>query len=541
MTQSHKRHLFGSFTQLVLVFNAMIFFPIIGYTIFQWLEKNKSETVIESIYDRQLKSVLFTVNQHSWDEFRTWMDESGLAVGDTASPLASRERLVDVLELHRPLLAVLIGTRNQLPLLVVKDDTVAASVSTSVLTASWLAFFRDQSGEVDRALQIARDGYIRPLPVSLVTTTQTMASLVLFPILKKDRSEPLFVALLIDQRRLIDLVVAPKFIEMGEENFVFAVRKRPEGYFLYLSQEEAGYEFEKHENLWILPELELHIKLQGATLHQLAHSRIRVNLLFISAVDFLLIIGALFLIRIVRAQIALAKMKTDFVANVSHELRTPLSLIQMYAEMLDMGRVLSDEKRKRYYRTILYECTRLTKLINQVLDFSKIESNEQEFTFESVFLPGLVHEVLESFREHLDRSGFQLEEQLDETVPLITANADSVTQALVNLLDNSIKFSTENKEIGVRLFQKDAYVVLEVRDKGVGIATNEKDKIFLKFYRGGDSLVHDTRGSGLGLALVKHIMDIHQGRVQVFSRMGEGSVFQLLFPINKKGGKWLVS
>ncbi len=541
MTQSHKRNLFGSFSQLVLIFIALIFFPIFGYTVFQWLEKNKAESVIESIYDRQLKSVLFTVNQHSWDVFRTWMDESALAVDESRSLSATRVRLQSMLEQHRPLVAIMTGIGTLRPLIAIKQDTLGAAISSAALADAWLSFFRDRPEVVARSLQNARDGYIRPMPVPFTAPSQAMVSLVLFPMLKSGQSDPPFMGLLIDQRTLIDLVVAPKFMEMGEENFVFAVRKMPEARLLYLSREESGEEFEKYENLWILPDLELDIKLQGTTLRQLAHSRIRVNLFFLIAVNLLLVIGALFLIRSVRAQIGLAKMKTDFVANVSHELRTPLALIQMYAEMLDMDRVPAEEKKRRYYRTILYESMRLTKLINQVLDFSKIESNEKKFIFEPVFLPSLVREVLVSFREHLDRSGFRLLERLDETVPLITANADSVTQALVNLLDNAIKFSAENKEIDVRLYQENEHVVLEVRDKGIGIAAQDHDKIFVKFYRAGDSLVHDTKGSGLGLALVKHIMDIHQGQVRVSSRMGEGSVFQLLFPINIKGGKWLVS
>jgi two-component system, OmpR family, phosphate regulon sensor histidine kinase PhoR len=536
----NKHILAGPFTQLILIFVAMIFFPIFGYTVYQWLEKDQSEQVIESIYDRQLKSVLFTVNQYSWDVFRSWMEETTAAVDTIELPDVTLQRLQEVLERHRPLTAILVGSANRTPIMVVKDDSTRSTISEAALASTWMTYFRQSSGLIQRAIQNAREGYIRPLPVALDPSAGDMISMVLFPMMNQDRATFLFAGLIMDQRTLIDLVLAPKFNEMGEDDFVFAVRKKSDARFLYLSQETSVTDFEKQENLWILPDLEMHIKLQGTTLRQLAHLRIRRNLLFLAIVNVMLIVGALILIRSVQTQVRLAKMKTDFVANVSHELRTPLSLIRMYAEMLDMNRIRSDEKRRHYYHTIFKESVRLSKLINNILDFSKIESKRTEFTFQPTFLPDLVEDTLDLYLFHLDKRGFRLEQQLDKTVPLISANPDSITQALVNLLDNAVKFSPTDKEIGVRLFVNGDDLVLEVRDKGIGIDSKDQKKIFEKFYRGGDSLVHDTKGSGLGLALVKHIMDIHNGRVQVFSRPGAGSVFQLLFPIKNRDKKWLV-
>jgi two-component system phosphate regulon sensor histidine kinase PhoR len=226
----------------------------------------------------------------------------------------------------------------------------------------------------------------------------------------------------------------------------------------------------------------------------------------------------------------LARMKTDFVANVSHELRTPLALIRMHAETLEMDRVPDEERKKQYYRTIMSETTRLTQLINNILDFSKIESHKKEYHLESDDLRECLIQTLNVYGYHLRTKGFRLEQKLDPAVPKISMDREAVTQALINLLDNAVKFSQEEKKIIVTLETKQNMVVLSVRDFGVGIPEAEQKKIFDKFYRVENSLVHNTKGSGLGLNLVKHIMNVHNGKVSVTSKEGEGSTFSLYFP-----------
>ncbi|NOY61035.1 MAG: GHKL domain-containing protein, partial [Calditrichaeota bacterium] len=328
---------------------------------------------------------------------------------------------------------------------------------------------------------------------------------------------------------------ARKFAEINDGTFVFAVRDKDAGKNVYLS-EETEDDFEKGERLWLLPHLSLQIKLQGITLREIAKRRTLTNLAFLAVVDIVLLLGVLYLLRNISHEMALARLKTDFVANVSHELRTPLALIRMHAETLEMGRVPSDEKKQNYYRTIVAETTRLTQLINNILDFSRIESNKKEYHLTKSDLSELVRQTMAIYLFHLRQKGFHIDVNIDDHLQKIRIDAEAVKQAFMNLLDNAVKFSTDEKQIDVHLHQNDKSIILSVSDRGIGIPQAEQKKIFDKFYRVGTSLVHNTKGSGLGLSLVKHIMDIHNGQVIVKSRVGEGSTFSLVFPVDESKG-----
>jgi two-component system phosphate regulon sensor histidine kinase PhoR len=524
----------GSRHPLVWVSVLLIFLPILAYTVYQWLEKDKAEAVIESIYDRQLKSVLFTVNQHAWDVFHTWVGDLGQVTQSAARQKNAAPELASVLDQHPVLLAVLYGTAREEPNVIVNESEEIGAVAPTAIRQAWHACFRDMPEEVARAQRNAREGYIRPLSMRVPAPQDHLLTMLLFPLHGTHEDTLLFGAVVVDQQSLVHLVVVPKFSEMGSDDLVFSVQQSASGEQLYGSDESDPSDFEKQDKLWILPELHLLIKLKGTTLRQLAHSRVRINLVFLAAVNALLLLGTFYLFRNVQAQVRLARLKTDFVANVSHELRTPLSLIQMYAEMLEMGRVPSEEKRQHYYQTIFSESMRLNKLISNILDFARFESERKEFHMQQTDLAVLVKETVQLYEFHLRQKGFVLNMDLADNVPDLELDPDAVTQAFVNVLDNAEKYSLHHKQISIRLWRDTNWVVLSVRDQGIGIAAQEQEKIFEKFYRSGDSLVHNTKGSGLGLALVRHIMAVHHGHVRVQSRPGEGSVFELWFPIEKQ-------
>jgi signal transduction histidine kinase len=251
-------------------------------------------------------------------------------------------------------------------------------------------------------------------------------------------------------------------------------------------------------------------------------------------IDLLLGAGLLLVYGNVRREMQLARLKSDFVANVSHELKTPLALIRLFAETLEMGRVQSTEKAQEYYRVINKESQRLTQLINNVLDFSRIEAGRREYRFETAEPAAIVQEVLEAYRFPLDQQGFAVEVDLGPELPEVKVDREALLQALVNLVNNAIKYSRGEKQLRVRVRRVDDEVAIAVQDRGIGIAKPEHGKIFEKFYRAEDGLVHETKGSGLGLALVRHIMEAHGGRVEVESAPGAGSTFTLFLPV--RGG-----
>jgi two-component system phosphate regulon sensor histidine kinase PhoR len=250
--------------------------------------------------------------------------------------------------------------------------------------------------------------------------------------------------------------------------------------------------------------------------------------------DIILLSGAWLIFRNIKKQVELSQLKNDFVSGVSHEIRTPLALISMYIETLEMGRVKKAEKVKEYYAVILNETTRLSGIVNRILSFSQIENNKRKYLFSETSLNDIVENSALSFRYTLDNKGFSYSLESDKDLPCIMADAEAIADAFVNLIDNAMKYSTENKDIMVRTGKYEDFVYVEVEDHGIGISEKNQQYIFDKFYRVTEkNLANRVKGSGLGLAIVKHIMDAHGGRITIKSAPGSGSLFRLLFPVKK--------
>jgi signal transduction histidine kinase len=283
----------------------------------------------------------------------------------------------------------------------------------------------------------------------------------------------------------------------------------------------------------VFPGLTLAIKLRGTTLEAIGRHFARINFFALGALSLVLAGGIALTYRNVSKEMALARLKSDFVSNVSHELRTPLSLIRLYAETLEMGRLNSQEKYQEYYCIIRNESERLSALINNILDFSRIEAGRKEYDFRETDLRELVHNTLDSYRYQIEQHGFAYEERIDE-VPPLRVDREAVARSLLNLVNNALKYSQVRKYIGVKLYRENGSVKLEVIDHGIGIPYQEQHKIFEKFYRVGDPLVHNTKGSGLGLSLVRHIVQAHGGEVLVDSAPGAGSKFTIALPVEQR-------
>jgi signal transduction histidine kinase len=259
-------------------------------------------------------------------------------------------------------------------------------------------------------------------------------------------------------------------------------------------------------------------------------------MLFTGALGVLVVVivaGIVMTWRLMRRETEMARLKSDFVANVSHDLKTPLSVIRMFGETLEMGRVTGEDRRRDYYRVITRESERLSRLIDNVLDFSRIEGGRQTYEMAPTPVEPVIRGTLEAFAYPLAQQGFKVEVNVAPDLPEVTMDADAVGQALANLVDNAIKYSGDDRVLTVDARVVDGRLVIGVADHGLGIAPEERERIFEKFYRVGRSDTQGRRGSGVGLALVRHIAHAHGGDVMVESAPGKGSRFSLRLPIGR--------
>ncbi len=255
-----------------------------------------------------------------------------------------------------------------------------------------------------------------------------------------------------------------------------------------------------------------------------------VELAFIALLALALLAATVVGLRYVRRQIELVQTQASFMANVTHELKTPIAVIRLAVETLEMGRFRSNEERDKYLHTITRETSRLSQLVDNILDFSRFESGARQLRLGPVDLRAVVETAMESFRLRLEDEGFHYEVVLPDKLPMARADGMTIQHCLLNLLDNAVKYSRQRKEVRVGAGVRDGMVTLWVSDRGIGIDAANQKRIFEKFVRVETGLVHDVKGAGLGLSLVDRIVRAHHGRVEVESQPGEGSTFTLLLP-----------
>jgi signal transduction histidine kinase len=256
------------------------------------------------------------------------------------------------------------------------------------------------------------------------------------------------------------------------------------------------------------------------------------RLLLIATSTLLITFGAFMLTRIVSREIELASMKTSFAASVSHELRSPITQIRLKGEALQLGLAESEVDRQKHYDAIVRESERLSRLVDNVLDFSAIERGIKQYHLRPGDIATTVASTVEMMRGSVESRGIRLELSLPEDLPAVWHDADAVAQVLTNLITNAMKYGASGRWIGVRLIEADGGVEVEVADRGIGISPQDAPHIFERYYRSSDPRARKHKGTGIGLAIVKYIMDSHAGRVSVASNPGRGTIFRLFFPFS---------
>ncbi len=241
--------------------------------------------------------------------------------------------------------------------------------------------------------------------------------------------------------------------------------------------------------------------------------------------------GVFFVAGAAAREVRVAELKSNFVASVSHDLKTPLALIQLFAETLELGRVRNAERAQEYYRVINGEARKLTRLIENILDFSKMEAGLRPYRVAPCDVGELTRQVVESMGSQFTQGNFQVHTSVDAALPRVLVDCDAAEQALENVLTNAIKYSGDARDIAVKVGRQGRHVCVSVTDHGIGISRREQKRIFRKFYRVNSGLSGGPQGCGLGLAIVDHTMRGHGGFVNVESEPDRGSTFTLHFPI----------
>jgi two-component system phosphate regulon sensor histidine kinase PhoR len=248
-------------------------------------------------------------------------------------------------------------------------------------------------------------------------------------------------------------------------------------------------------------------------------------------VGLVAVVGIVLTARATARDMLLAHMKSEFVASVSHDLKTPLAKIQLFAETLESGRVRSPEKAETYYRVIGAQARKLSIMIGELLDFSKIESGVREYPLEELDLCAVLRSALEMFEDELSRGRFTADISIPDIEVPVLANGEGLQQLFSNLISNALKYSPAERFLRVSLSTANGWARIELTDHGIGIPRGEQQKIFGKFYRGKGAVAMAATGSGIGLAIAENVVNAHEGTISVNSVPGQGSTFVVDLPL----------
>lgn len=505
-----------------LLLLAIVLLPLVAYVTYEVNTLNENEALVAEIYDQLQDAALFSVNQYAWDIVTEWSDQVTDVLEDTDSSWWQESIEMQILDTKNALYGVVVMDTLAQMVRAISFEDGARSIGEDLQQR-----LQTDESPIPQILQQKRVGYRRLEPFDL----NEDFIVILFASGLWDVNAQV-VGLILEKREFVGEIVVSKLQETAVRGqYTLGLYRMSEKEPIYATGPMSLDEASNQRNVWIFPDYVLGIKMQGDSVEDLLQARMQRNLTLVFILALLLLAGVGFVYRNVSKEVELAQMKSDFVSNVSHELRTPLALIRMFAETLELGRVPTEEKRMEYYRIIGLETSRLTRLINNILNFSRMEAGKKTYHFQPIQVNDVVEDTLRLYAYKLRTKGFAVHTDLTDNLPAIQGDTEAIAEALINLIDNAIKYSPEEKELSLTTTCTADEVIVSVIDKGMGIGPEDQKKVFDKFYRVSSALVHDTKGTGLGLALIKHIMEAHKGRIEVTSKLSQGSTFSLRFPL----------
>jgi two-component system, OmpR family, phosphate regulon sensor histidine kinase PhoR len=503
----------------------LLLFPVAIATFYEYSRINDNEELISTVYQNQLETIVSSINTYAQDVAGNWSSRIDLWL-----MYPSDDDLLQRLGNENPSILGLYTSKD-------KQPTKALYTSPDHENRSQLItkIQQQEAASINQLLIYYENNYRK-----LLSHSPEENAFFLFFVGKDRDNEPVVCFIELDLQLFLQNHVGPRMQSIAQENFIIGLQHQPSGSILLTSEGTSvqNLRFDQEGEMWLFPQIKIGISLKQQTISDLASSRVKEGLLLIGMVLVVLIAGVWFLYSSVKKEIQLAQIKSEFISNVSHEIRTPLALISMYIETLEMGRVKTVEKVQEYYKIIGTETHRLSSMVDKILSFSKIESGKRIYKSEICNLNLITEQILETYHFHLNNKNFHLQFSPEQPLPNISGDKEAIADAIINLIDNGIKYSRDIKKIDISTGIEKRKVYIEVKDYGRGIAKKDQKLVFDKFFRvTNQNLANEVKGTGLGLSIVQEIVKAHKGKITLTSKPDAGSTFRLYFPILHKPQK----
>ncbi len=503
--------------KILIGLTVLLLFPVAIATFYEYARINDNEELLSTVYKNQLETIISSVNSYAQDVPSNWASRLELWIKDPADT-TSFNRLVNE---NRSITGIYIATNNMLQTVYVDSGYTTSADSIAM-------FRKTQSESINLLLGYYNNNYRK-----FLSHATDKNNVMLYFICQGKNNNPVVCFINMDLQQFLQEHISARLQSIAQENFVITLLHQPSGESLLSTEKvlDEGMLFDQEGEMWLFPQIKIGISLKKQTITDLATKRAKEGLVLAGGVMVVLIAGVWFLYTSVKQEIQLAQIKSEFISNVSHEIRTPLALISMYIETLEMGRLKTADKVQEYYGIIGKETQRLTGIVNKILSFSKMESGTRQFKFDIGDLNDITHKVMETYQFHLGNKGFDLQFSPALPLPRNLFDKETIADAIINLIDNAMKYSKDIKVIEVKTGVERNFTYIEVKDYGRGISRKNQKMVFDKFYRvTNENLANEVKGTGLGLSIVSEIVKAHKGKVTLQSKPGEGCTFRMYFP-----------
>ncbi|MFN7371133.1 MAG: sensor histidine kinase [Cyclobacteriaceae bacterium] len=509
--------------RIALILTAVFLIPVLFFSAYEISSLSRDEKMIESIYQKQLEAILFSINQYSDDLIGNWVARTENLLMSENLQAGGREFMM----VNTPLKLVF-----SYPLQSESGRSKFIYLDTAFFLShepEFAARVAAQQEEIAQLVKYKKSGFQKTAVLPLSDSLRT-AYLGLMFVTEEETGQSI-TGFILDPEAFVEDLMGPRLQQISENQFLLSVTRKSDQQQIYSTQlRDSTSSVILQKDLWLIPDYSIGIGPLGTSLSKIVRERTTTNLILLLGMAVVLLVAVFLAFRSVRQEVQLVQNKAEFVSNVSHEIRTPLALISMFAETLEMGRVPTEEKKKEYYSILHKETQRLTAIVNKILNFSQTEAGKKTLHPERLSLTKEVHEILYTYDFHLKNKGFIYEFRAPEEA-WVMADKAALTEVIINLIDNAMKYSPNTRRIELTAGTDGKKVYLAVRDFGVGISRADQKHIFDKFYRVSTGNLAKASGTGLGLSLVKQLLEQQNGQISVYSDVGKGSTFTIYLPL----------